>query len=70
MNKTLIYSPRICLAVSKPREVRKVVMKAFCRNVAFCRTLVVPRLAITPPYKTITTRFINKIFQKKSNDVF
>ena len=34
---------------------RKVVMKAFWRNVAFCRTLVVvvPRLAITPPCDVI-----------------
>ena len=43
-------SPRIFLTVSKPRQVRKVVMKAFCRNVAFCRRLVGmgPRLVITP----------------------
>ena len=44
-------SPRIYLTVSKPREVRKVVMKAFWRKVAFCRRLVVPRLVITPPYR-------------------
>ena len=43
-------SPRIYLSVSKPREVRKVVMKALWRNVAFWRRLVVPRLVITPPY--------------------
>ena len=54
MNKTLLNnyrkadSPRIYLTVSKPREVRKVVMKAFWRNVALWRRLVVPRLVITP----------------------
>ena len=50
VKKNQADSPRIYLSVSKPREVRKVVMKAFWRNVALWRRPVVPRLVITPPY--------------------
>ena len=54
-------SPRIYLSVSKPRVVRKVVMKAFWRNVAFWRRLVVPRLVITPTYITIGFSLQNEL---------
>ena len=39
-NKTPADSPRIWLTVSKPRQVMKVVMNAFCRNVTFWKGVV------------------------------